>query len=132
MDPTRPERRWRHVEAGPARLARVRQPRCVRVGPLALIAIFGLGCPAEVDLDACNSSPGPTPSAADLCAHLEDDLGCFVDALDMGAVVDVCPDAYATEQARRDPESFRLLTTCYQNARSCIQLEACSRACGSP
>jgi hypothetical protein len=90
---------------------------CVALGLLVLA-----GCPDEsTNMCAVPEGPATTPTCADVCAHF------FEMECQLGATVEDCQRICdATEAVVDFPEAMR----CYQAAKNCDDIGACSRGCG--
>lgn len=89
-----------------------------RIAVLALATAL-VGC-AELPAPSCRSSgTSAAASAAEVCGHLRG-INC--------PVAD-CEGAYAEWQRSMDATAFASVTQCYRIARTCSEVDECSRAC---
>jgi hypothetical protein len=89
-----------------------------RIAAISLATAL-VGC-AEIPAPTCRSSgTSAAASAAEVCGHLRA-INC--------PVAD-CEGAYDQWQRSMDSAAFALVTQCYRVARTCGEVDECSRAC---
>lgn len=88
---------------------------------ISLAALALLSACAPDAQPVCGAASASTPaSAADVCAHLRA-INCPVAE---------CERAYGEWQRSVDSASFARVTQCYRGARTCREVDDCSRSCG--
>jgi hypothetical protein len=88
---------------------------------ITLSALSLLSACAPESAPVCRGSAAATPaSAADVCANLRA-INCPVAE---------CESAYSEWQRTVDRASFARVTQCYRGARTCGEVDDCSRSCG--
>jgi hypothetical protein len=88
---------------------------------IALSALSLLSACAPEAAPVCRAGSAATPaSAADVCANLRA-INCPVAE---------CESAYGEWQRTVDSASFARVTQCYRSARTCRDVDDCSRSCG--
>lgn len=86
----------------------------------AVLVTIALASCAEMPAAVCRSSGSTSAaSAAEVCGHLRG-INC--------PVAD-CEAAYGQWQGSMDAASFARVTQCYRVARTCTEVDECSRAC---
>ncbi len=88
---------------------------------MVLSVLAMVGCAVDPPAECRSGSVATAASAAEVCANLRA-INC--------PIAD-CEAAYGQWRVMVDSASFARVTQCYRSARTCREVDDCSRACGT-